>query len=351
MKINYQTIILSLVPVILAALFFGALLIVYLPADLSNPGIVFVIKDGQSSREIALNLEKVGAVRSGKVFLIYAFLTGKIRSLQSGEYLLSPIMNIPQVLEMLSKGDVVKEKITIIEGWNLRDIGWYFENKGMFQAEELFELTGFPAIDHRRSLNLSYPIANIFDSKYVFLEDKPDHYNLEGYLFPDTYEINNGESLNSIIPKMLDNFNRKVFARLKNEIDAQDKSVFEIITMASMVEKEVITYEDKQIVSGVLWKRLESGMPLQVDATVNYITGRKDSGPTSSEKQIDSLYNTYKYKGLPLGPIANPGLDSIKAAIYTKESDFWYYLSTPEGKTIFSKTLQEHNAAVEAYLR
>src|SRR3989344_5593602 len=107
MKINYQTIILSLVPVILAALFFGALLIVYLPADLSGSGIVFVVKDGQSSREIALNLERIGIVRSDKVFLSYAFLTGKIRNLQSGEYLFSPIMNIPQVLKMLSKGDVI----------------------------------------------------------------------------------------------------------------------------------------------------------------------------------------------------------------------------------------------------
>src|SRR3989338_961129 len=106
-----------------------------------------------------------------------------------------------------------------------------------------------------------------------------------------------------------------------------------------MVEKEVITYEDKKIVSGILWKRLESGMPLQVDATVNYITGRKNSGPTGSEKKIDSPYNTYKYKELPLGPISNPGVESIRAYLYPQENDFWYYLSMPDGKTIFSKTL------------
>jgi len=100
-----------------------------------------------------------------------------------------------------------------------------------------------------------------------------------------------------------------------------------------------------------LWKRLKNNIPLQVDATISYITGKQTTKISREETQIDSPYNTYKYLGLPIGPICNPGIDSIKAAIYPKNSDYWYYLSTPEGKTIFSKTLEEHNIAKEKYLR
>lgn len=121
--------------------------------------------------------------------------------------------------------------------------------------------------------------------------------------------------------------------------------------MASLVEKEVKTLEDKKLVSGVLWKRLENGMPLQVDATISYITGKKNAKILIADTQIDSPYNTYKYRGLPLGPISNPGLDSIVAALYPQESSYWYYLSTPEGQTIFSRTLDEHNQARAKYLK
>jgi UPF0755 protein len=121
--------------------------------------------------------------------------------------------------------------------------------------------------------------------------------------------------------------------------------------MASLLEKEVKSLEDKKIVSGILWKRLENNMPLQVDATISFITGKKDANISIEETKIDSPYNTYKYRGLPLGPICNPGLESIIAAIYPETSNYWFYLSTPEGKTIFSKTLDEHNIAKQKYLK
>jgi len=120
--------------------------------------------------------------------------------------------------------------------------------------------------------------------------------------------------------------------------------------MASLLEKEVKTKEEKELVSGILWKRIESGIPLQVDATIIYITDKKTNKVSYEETQINSFYNTYKYRGLPKGPISNPGLDSILAALYPKESDYWYYLSTPNGQTIFSHTLEEHNIAKAKYL-
>jgi len=118
-----------------------------------------------------------------------------------------------------------------------------------------------------------------------------------------------------------------------------------------MLEKEVKDFEAKKLVSGILWKRFKNGIPLQVDATITYITGKKTTQISLEDLQIDSPYNAYKYRGLPLGPICNPGLESILAAIYPKESEYWYYLSTPEETTIFSKTLQEHNLAKVKYLR
>ena len=121
--------------------------------------------------------------------------------------------------------------------------------------------------------------------------------------------------------------------------------------MASLLEKEVKSYEDKQRVANVLQKRLDSGMALQVDATVNYITAKTDPGVLFEDTRVISSFNTYKYPGLPLGPIANPGIESIRAVLNPIENSYWYYLSTPQGETIFSRTLQEHNIAKAKYLK
>jgi UPF0755 protein len=142
---------------------------------------------------------------------------------------------------------------------------------------------------------------------------------------------------------MLANFGKKLNPELREKIAVQKKTIFDIVTMASLLEKEVITLDDKKIVAGILWKRLEIGMPLQLDATVNYVTGKNDPSVTIKDTTIDSPYNTYKYKGLPKGPISNPGIDSIIATIYPKKTNYWYYLT--DGKTIFSETLQQHNTA------
>ncbi|PJA83305.1 MAG: endolytic transglycosylase MltG, partial [Candidatus Nealsonbacteria bacterium CG_4_9_14_3_um_filter_37_29] len=174
--------------------------------------------------------------------------------------------------------------------------------------------------------------------------------NLEGFLFPDTYQFPPRVSGAEVVKKMRDNFDKK-FTPYRNEVSGAGLTPFEIITMASLLEKEVKTKEDKELVSGILWKRLENKIPLQIDATITYITGQKTTKISKEETQIDSPYNTYKYLGLPKGPICNPGLESILAAIYPKDSDYWYYLSTPEGETTFSKTLEEHNYAKSKYLR
>ena len=295
---------------------------------------IFAIKKGEGSKEIAANLEREGLIRWAPFFRIYVINKGVAKNLQAGQYQLSFAMSIPEMVKKFVSGDVIKEKITIIEGWNLKDVAQYFEQKSIAKSEDFFQMA-----------------KKDFSNEFSFLEDKPTDLDLEGYFFPDTYLINKEVSLEEIFKKVLSNFEKKLTPELKSEINRQNKTIFEIVTMASLIEKEVKTFEDKKLVSGILWKRLEVKMPLQVDATISYITGKKTTKISIEETQIDSPYNTYKYQDLPKGPICNPGLESIISAIYPQKSDYWYYLSTPEGKTIFSKTLQEHNIAKAKYLR
>ncbi|MBZ9572182.1 endolytic transglycosylase MltG [Patescibacteria group bacterium] len=309
---------------------------------------VFVIKKGEGTREIAFNLEKQGIIKCDFLFRLYTLFKNVSGELQAGEYFLSPGMNTPEITKKIVSGKVIKEKITIIEGWNKREIANYLEEGEIVQSQDFLGKIKFSQ----------------WEDQYEFLRDRKDRdfydrrnhgpiedWDIEGYLFPDTYFVEKGISAENIISKMLDNFDKKLTTDLKEEIKKQKKSIFEIITMASLIEKEVKSFEDKKLVSGILWKRLKNNFPLQVDATITYITGKKTIKISKEDTQIDSPYNTYKYLGLPIGPICNPGIDSTITSIYPEESDFWYYLSTPEGETIFSKTLEEHNIAKAKYLK
>ena len=295
---------------------------IYLPKTPFGEEKLFLVEKGQSLFQIAEDLEKEGLVKNKFFFDLYVFIKGTQRKLQAGEYFLSPSESITKIAQKLISGDIAKMVVTIPEGWTQK------------QIEE--------------RIGLKLPGEN-----------------LEGFLFPDTYYLPVDVTPEKVVEIMTTNFDKKM-APFKEEIEGQGKTIFEIVIMASLLEKEVKTFEDKELVSGILWKRLENGMPLQVDATITYIKKTTNlEGPRSfsekgeaygsrisiEETKINSLFNTYKYLGLPPGPICNPGIDSIKAAIYPKNSDYWYYLSTPEGKTIFSKTLEEHNIAKEKYLR
>jgi len=268
----------------------------------------FLVKKGQGVMEIASDLEGQGIIKSKYFFLLYVLSQKKETELIAGQYQLSPAMNVPEIVDKFVSGDCLKKTITIIEGWTIKDIEKYLKMGEIDPA-------------------------------------------LEGYLFPDTYEISPEDGLAEIIGKMRQNFEKKLTPELREEIAKQGKTISRIVIMASLLEKEVQTPEDKKIVAGILEKRLKNNMPLQVDATITYLSGRKTTEISKEELAVDSPYNTYKYKGLPPGPICNPGLESIVAAIYPIESDYWFYLSAPDGETIFSKTLQEHNRAKEKYLK
>ena len=304
---------------------------------------IFVVESGQGIFDISQSLEEKGFVSCKYLFTAYVVLKGERGSLKTGIYEISPGMSISQIADKLVAGEIKEISITIVEGWNLNDIANYLENKGYGDKEEFYRLAGEPP---RYKDGEVYPQKRgELEKEFSFLEEKPDNLSLEGYLFPDTYIVAANAQMDDILRLLLANFEKKAV----KEIGEDD--IFEIITIASLIEKEVIVYEDKRLVSGIIRNRLEIGMPLQIDATITYLTGRRSVSIPILETRIDSPYNTYVNSGLPIGPISNPGIESIKAAMYPKENDYFYYLSKPTGETVFSRTLEEHNYAKNKYLR
>lgn len=338
-----------LIAVAIAALAYGVWATL-VPMPTPPGGIHVAISQGSGLRAIGGILKENGLLRSKWAFVIYAALRGQASSLKPGEYDFEGSFAIPNLVNQLVRGERYPNEriITIPEGWDIRDIAEYFASKGMYTPDAWWKTAGFPATDYRKSSRLPKPPA--FAKEFSFLADKPSSVGLEGYLYPDTYRVFRDAPPEDVIRKMLENFDTKVTPDLRQEIGRQKKTLFSVITAASLIEKETPDPNDRKIVSGILWKRLKLGLALQVDASVNYITGKHET-PSAGDLAVDSPFNTYRYSGLPLGPIANPGIDAIRAAIFPTASDYLYYLSTPEGKTIFSRTLEEHRAARLKYLK
>jgi UPF0755 protein len=307
---------------------------VYIPVNpISHETITYKVQKGWGNDDIAKDLKNLGMIRSSYFFQIYTIISFNHTELQAGRYTISQDMSVYKIVKKMARGDTLKDRFVIYEGWTVADIGEYFQSRNLCTKEEFIKAT---EVDYSR--------------EFKFLIDKPENVGLEGYLFPDTYEITEGETCQNIIKKMLANFETKLTPDLEAKIQSQQKTIFEVITMASLLEKEVKTLEDKKIVSGILEKRLSIGMALQLDSTVNYATGKSSPSVSIKDTKINSPYNTYKYPGLPKGPISNPGVDSIIATLEPTKTDYLYYLSA-SGKTYFAKTLQEHATNKAKYLR
>ena len=308
------------------------------------------IAPGTGSHAIGALLKRRGVVRSAWAFVTYAALTGQAATLKPGAYEFGERAAIPEIVRMLERGELYpnERSITIPEGWDLRDIGTYLEQNGIASRRDLYAVTGEPA--RRYGPRERFPPPDSTGPLSPAIAAKPPPDILEGYLYPDTYRVFRDASARDIVQRMLENFERKLTPELRGEIGRRGKSIGEVITIASLLEKEVADPEDRRIVAGILEGRLASGMPLQVDATVNYITGKHET-PSAADLAVDSPYNTYRYPGLPPTPISNPGLGAIRAAISPRPSDYRYYLSPPDGRTIFSRTLPEHVQAKARYLK
>ncbi len=312
---------------------------------------VFTVVQGESFDEIAENLEKSGLIRSQLFFKAYAWEKGSAGKIKAGEYELSPAMSILEIIAALTNGKTVSREVTVLikEGENLDDIAASLERQGLFAKDDFFKAAGYPKVDYRQAVN--YPEPLDLTMKYSFLSDKPKYFGMEGYLFPDTYRFFKDSTPEVAMLKMLDNFDRKLNRELREEIRKQGKTVYEILTMASLLEKEVQTEDDMKVVAGIFWNRIKIGQPLQSCATLAYILGVQKTQYSLEDTNIDSPYNTYRNQGLPPGPIGNPGLKAIRAAIYPTYTEYNYFLTAGDGRTVFAKTFEEHVRNKEKYLR
>ncbi|MDD3032453.1 MAG: endolytic transglycosylase MltG [Candidatus Pacebacteria bacterium] len=309
----------------ISILVFFAFIFYFSNRELPYKEDLFTIEEGETLKTISQSLKEEGFIKSSNLFYISLYLSNNPKAIKAGVYQLNSEMGNQKIINQIIKGETATEKITIVEGWTISEIASYLENKGLFEKEAFISLAN----------------SNEFTNEFEFLKYKPKNINLEGYLFPDTYYVEKNDTPEIIIRKMLSNFENKVWNGINNK-----ENFYNILILASILEKEVTTFYDKQLVTDILLKRLEIGMALQLDATVIYANNLE-----VFDLEIDSPYNTYKYPGLPIGPISNPGTESIEAALNPIKNNYWYYLSTKDGTTIFSKTFEEHKMNKNIYLR
>jgi UPF0755 protein len=254
-------------------------------------------------------------------------------------------MSIKNIVAKISQGQVNSQEITVklLEGWSNEKMAQYFEDEGIWQKDEWLDVVGWPQTsDRKNKQDLSE-----YKEDYIFLESKPDYDSLEGYLFPDTYRIYKDSEPQDLVIKMLNNFNNKLNQEMRADIEDQDRTIHEIVTMASLVEKEATIrnndIEEAKIISGIFWDRIARGQALQSCASLAYILGEYKTVYSTADTKIESPYNTYQNTGLPPGPVTNPGIAAIKAAIYPVYTEYNYFLS-PVGsdETLFSTTYSEH---------
>jgi UPF0755 protein len=303
--------------------FFSGLLVlffIFTSAPKNFPkGEVIKIEKGESLGKISRTLKEKSIIRSEAVFQTLTILFGGDRRLVAGHYAFERKASAVNVAWRISTGNfgIKLAKVTLPEGLTRKEMADVIAGKlESFDRQKFLEIT------------------------------KDD----EGYLFPDTYYFFPAETAEEIAVDLGNNFKRKI-SSLEEEIKESKYSLPEIITMASLVEKESAGDEERPIIAGILWKRLENGQRLQVDASLWYVTGRFSAELTISDLNLDSPYNTYKYGGLPPGPIGNPGLASIKAALDPEDSPYLFYLHDKDGGIHYARNFEEHKLNKQKYLK
>lgn len=276
------------------------------------PGTVVEVPQGSTLEETAALLEARGVIRSSFAYSLVLHLRYGGDAVKAGVYLFEKPLSVFSVAERTANGTLGTSslRVTIPEGKTVREIGLILEQ-------------ALPSFDREAFVAYATPF--------------------EGYLFPETYFFPAYATPELIVQTMRNEFETR-FSTLREEVDVFGVSKEAVVTMASLLEKEARLYETKQVVAGILWKRIEIGMPLQVDAVFGYIFGTDTFSPTFDQLEIDSPYNTYLNRGLPPGPIANPGLESLRAAVNPVETPYLYYLTGVDGRMHYGRTFEEHVA-------
>ena len=289
---------------------------------------IIQIPKGASASRISRMLDERRVIRSAFGFDLLARITGKSANLKPGAYRLSPSMKPGEIMDKIVNGEICAKWVTIPEGFTVRQIAERLAAQGLVNEERFLNIAS-----QGRYVTTSFHHGD----------------NLEGYLFPDTYLMSLGVSEETIIRQMLDCFDKKAAGYVAST--QTTIPLYKVVILASLIEREARVPKDRPLVSAVLRNRLNRGMRLEVDATVLYALGRHKSRVLYSDLEVDSPYNTYCNAGLPPGPIANPGLDCIKAALNPAKVDYLYYVAKPDGSHIFSRTLAEHQHAIQIVRR
>ena len=301
----------------------------------SKKDILVEIPNGATLTKVSSILEENKLIKNKVLFKVVSKFKEDNNGVKAGKYLLSQKYSNSEILDILISGKTYNDgiKVTIPEGSTYKEVIKYLTNKKIGKAEVYEELINNP---------------KEFYDKYKFLDEK-DITTLEGFLYPDTYYFEKDMSEKDVISAMLKRFSEVYTPELKEKQKKMGLTLQQVINMASIIEKEAVKDVDRPKIAGVFYNRLEIGMPLQSDATIQYIFDERKHIVSYSDLKIDSPYNSYLNKGLPPTPIANPGIKSIEAALEPEDNDYLYFVATVDGGNNYSKTYDEHLKYVKEY--
>lgn len=288
---------------------------------------ILVIKRGMTLRQITRELDNSQLIDTPRAFALLAFLKGKQNKILAGEYRLSAAMTPQKILDTITSGKFVLYTLTIPEGFRILEIADLVASSGLGEKNRFLEATRNP--------------------EWIQTFDIPGR-NLEGYLFPDTYKFPKNTSEAKIVETMLKTFQDKASGVRKRALE-MNLSLHEVVTLASIIEKETGQASERRLISSVFHNRLKKNMRLQTDPTVIYALANFDGNIRKKDLSVESPYNTYLYPGLPPGPIASPGLKALEAALDPAETDYLYFVSRQDGTHQFSTNLEDHNRAVTRF--
>ncbi len=315
----------------------------------------FVVDPGTPARAIGEDLVEAGLIGDDLLFEAYVRLNDLASKLEAGTFVLNPSMTMAEIVVALQDAQITSITITIPEGWRLEQVADYLAEIELFGEGE-------DSANGYRDQALSADLSDLDPAQYPFLQERPAGSSLEGFLFPDTYEIPAVDTIAAeVFSRQLDNFAAQVLPLYEESVAAgtTELSLFEALTLASIVEREAVVPEERPAIAGVYLNRIANGIALEADPTVQYAMGYQPDTdlwwktPVYLEEysSVVSPYNTYLNQGLPPGPIASPGLSSIQAVLDPAEHDYFYFVAVPDetGAHVFASTWDEHVVNVQRY--
>lgn len=297
------------------------------PALQQGP-IVVEIPPHQGVLDIARRLRDAGVVRSRLGFVALTVARGQARRLKAGEYEFPRGAATPTVLALIASGSVRQHLVLHPEGATVAELARALEGARLASASEVMRVASDPVF--LRSAGIDGP-------------------SVEGYLFPDTYQFVRGMTAEEILGRMVQRMRAKLTPEVQARARARDLALHQLLTLASIVEREAVVADERRLIAAVFWNRLKRSMPLQADPTVQYAVRKERAALTRADLQSDDAYNTYRYPGLPPGPIASPGLSSIEAVLDPAPVPYLYFVAADDQRHVFSTTIEQHNDAVARY--